>query len=416
MPTETVPVSAPTIPTTTRPDSAGQSFDTSFPDDGLDTPPEPIATPKPAEVPQKKGADALQAQVPKEPVTPETPPKPAAQKPEVSTADDDEMPSDFTPPQVGTAKDIKAWATRVGKWAQKMTSKADVLQKRVQELESQPPQQADDASNLAQELASAKKKLDEYENELRLTKFERSSEYKEKFQKPYETAVARAYREVKELIAYEPNPDDPDTPRERAAVPQDFDEIYSLPLGQASRLAKSRFGDSAVIVLQHRQAIRQLAEEAYAAIEEYKTKGNETESQSKAQQAQYDAAMQKMFTAATEGHAKRAPELFSERDGDSEGNDLLAKGRQFAGAVFGGNDGLTPQQIAFRDGMAYNRLAAYPRLLRDNKKLKADLAEAQKAIESIRQSGPGIPKPRIEKKSETGYKDALSAFDEVVPA
>lgn len=387
------PAPAPAAPAAAEP--VGQSFDNSFPDDGLDTPPEPA---KPAGEPAKpSGEPAKPGNEPAKPAA-AAPAKPEGVKTEV----------DFTPPQVAKPNELRTWAQRMGSRAQKAETELAKMQARITQLENQPPRQAEDTANLAKELATAKKRLEEYEGEIRLTKYERSQEYAEQYRKPYEEAVARAYREIRELSIV-----DEESGTEKPATQADFDEIYQANLGQATRLAKAKFGDAAIIVLQHRQAIRQLAERAYNAVEEYKAKGGERETQTKAQAAQQQAAMQRMFTAAQEGHAKRSPETFNERDGDTEGNTLLGKGKEFAAAVFGGNEGLTPQQIAFRDAMAFNRLAAYPRLVRDVKKLKSELAEAQKTIEGLRGSGPGRPEPGTDKQGEEGYKPFDQAFDEI---
>ena len=45
-----------------------------------------------------------------------------------------------------------------------------------------------------------------------------------------------------------------------------------------------------------------------------------------------------------------------------------------------------------RDARAFNWITAYPRMARDVKKLRGELAEATKTIESLRGSGPGKPK------------------------
>lgn len=410
----TPPTAPPTTPApvpeahVAPPAATSQSFDAAFPDDGLDTPPEPA--PKPAPEPAKaktegKSPEAKTTTPAKEGKTEEAPAEPES-KPE----------HEFTPPQVAKPNELKKWAQRMGLKAQKAEAQVQQLTTRIAQLEAQPPKQLEDTANLAQELAAAKKQIGQYENELRLTKYERSGEYREKYQAPYQQAVNRAYREVKELIAFEPNPEDPENPRERTATPADFDEIYQLPLGQASRVAKAKFGDAANIVLNHRQTIRQLAEAAYAAVEEYKGKGTEYETQTKAQQAQMEAAKIKMFEMAREGHAKRSAELFLPRDGDNEGNELLQKGQAFASAVFGGDEGLTPQQVVFRDSMAFNRLASYPRLVRDVKALRSQLAEAEKTIEGLRASGPGPAKATGEKKTDSSAGDWRTDFDSRVPA
>jgi hypothetical protein len=84
-------------------------------------------------------------------------------------------------------------------------------------------------------------------------------------------------------------------------------------------------------------------------------------------------------------------------------------------SIFQGSEGLTPQDIAKRDGIAYNRLAAYPRLMRDLRKARAELDEAKATIEELRGSGPGTPKPAAAKPQETGdYVPIDRAFDESV--
>jgi uncharacterized coiled-coil protein SlyX len=293
--------------------------------------------------------------------------------------------------------------------AKDATKQLHEVEQRLKQLEAQPPRQQQDNGALAHQLAEANKRIEQYENDLRLTKYERSTEYREKYEKPYKDSLARAYRQVKELIAYEPNPEDPDNPKERAATQSDFDEVYSLPLGQATKLAKQRFGDAATIVLQHREKIRDHMENAFAAVEEYKGKAGDYEKQNQAQMAQREAGMSQMFTQATQAYAKKFTEMVAPREGDAEGNDLLTKGAQFAGYVFGGNEGVNPVDVVKRDARAYSWLSAYPRLARDVKSLKTQLSEAQKTIEELRSSGPGRPKPSAENapQSDKGWEDAF---------
>lgn len=362
-------------------------FDKTFPD-GLDNPEPAPASPPPADdklvEPDKRAAEPKPDKPVKEPA--EKPTAPVTAEPE----------DEFTPPQVAKRSELRGWALRMGKKAEEAQRDLAEAQARIKALESAPPKQLEDNSAMTQELAATKKQLQAYEQDMRMTRYERSQEYREKFEKPYKDAVGRAYREVKELLVFEPNSEDPDNPRERIATPADFDEIYNLPLGQASRLAKSKFGDAAGIVMQHRQQIRGLAEASYAAVEEYKAKGSEHEKSQQANAAQRSQGMLKMFNMASEAYSKKAPELFQPREGDSEGNELLQKSRAFADAVFAGSDGLTPQQVAMRDARAHAWISAYPRLARDVKKLRGELAEATKTIESLRGSGPGKPKAGLD--------------------
>jgi len=363
-------------------------FDKTFPD-GLDNPePAPPSPPPATEV----STDDKQTTTAAEKPTVQKTDKPA-EKPSTESANESE--DEFTPPQVAKPSELRGWALRMGKKAKEAEREMILARARILELESAPPKQLEDNSAMAQELAAKTKRLEAMEQDLRMTKYERSQEYKDKFEKPYKDAVGRAYREVKELLVSEPNPDDAENPRERAATAADFDEVYALPLGQASRLAKAKFGDAAGIVMQHRQTIRAAAEAGYAAVEEYKAKGSEYEKSQQAQQAQQSMGMMKMFTAASEAYIKKNPEFFQLRDGDPEGNEIFQKSKAFADSVFAGSEGLAPHQVAMRDARAHSWIAAYPRVARDLKKTRGELAEATKTIEALRGSGPGTPKPGL---------------------
>ena len=410
-----MPIESPVATETTLPApeaSAFPDFDAAFPD-GLDSPP-PAPEKKPAPEPATtSGSEDRSSTTPQSGAG--TTPKPAdkpADKPEEKAPETPATPEDeFTPPTVAKNSELRGFAFRMGNKAKEYKSQLTQLQQRITQLEAQPPKQQVDNSAMAAQLAEANKRLEQYENDLRLTKYDRSAEYRDKYERPYKDAIARAYREVKELIAFEPNAEDPENPKERTANQQDFDEVYGLPLGQATRLAKQRFGDAAMIVLQHRQKIRELMESAYQAVEEYKGKGAEAEKFTKAQEAQREQGMVSMFSAARGMHAKRNPALFAEKEGDTEGNSLLTKGRQFADMVFAGNDGLTPQQVVMRDARAYNWLSAFPRVSSALEKAKAEIAELKSTLESIKGSAPGKPKPSAESAppSEKGWESDFDA-------
>lgn len=391
MPIETPTAPAPTtsLPSPSAP--AFADFDAAFPDDGVDTP-------APAPEPQPKTEPA--------PTAPATAPKPDAPKPKTDAPAPKDKPAEapkpepqedlgpeYTPPSVAKPSELRGWALRQAKKAKAAAEERDQLAQRIRQLESQPSKPMQDNSAMAAQLAEAQKKLERYENDLRLTKFERSQEYRDKYEQPRVQAEAAAARDLKELTVFEPNPEDPENPRERPATAADFEQVYQLPLGKATQLANKMFGSAASIVLQHRANIKGLYEASFRAVEEHKGKGAELEKQQQAQRAQYEQGMGALFNQAKEFHAKKNAELYAEKAGDTEANELLAKGRQFADQVFGGTDGMTPQQIAMRDAAAYNRLSAFPRVMASLKKLTAENAELKATIEGIRSSSPGKPEP-----------------------
>lgn len=383
--------------------SQAQAFDQTFLDSQDGPAPQPAPSPTPA------------APKPGEPAPPKAaaPAQPAAPTPASTT-----LPEDLdAAPTSGKNSDFRKWGQRQADKAQKYAKEVSQLKERLGQLEASGPQQGQDAVALTQEVARLKKSNEEYEGELRLTKYERSSDFREKFEKPAQQATARAYAKVTQLFVLEPNPDDPDNPKERQASKADFDEVYGQASdGLAWKIAKQKFGEAAPQVMGHREKVRELWENAYAAVEEHKAKGGEREQAMNALTHQQQIARNGAWQKVNDTFAKKNPELFGERDGDQEGNELIAKAAAFVDTVFSSDrNNYTPEQQIAMDARARNWALAFPRMRRDNQKLKADLAEAQKTIETLRGSGPGKPVPGSEG-GEKKPKTMDEAFDDMVPA
>lgn len=402
----TTPAPEPQAPSTPSP--AMEDFDRTFSD--LDESP---AAPEPAPAPETKTT-------PKDPesgkfVKQTETPSPAVPKPETKAppAEKPQTP-EYEPPQVVKPSELRTWAKRMGTRAQQAEQQLSQVKARIRELESKP-QESVDVKAITQELAHTKKRLEEYEGELKVTRYERSGEYKEKYEKPYQSAVQSAYAEIGELLVSVPNPDDPENPRERQATAQDFDEVYSLPLGPATKLAKQKFGDAASIVIGHVKAIKDARKAAVTAIEEHKGKAAEFEQQQTAQQRMEQEGRSRMFSEAVSAITQKYPTLFGERDGDTSWNQMLAKGRAMADLAFSDRKGLTPVQAAILDAQVHARISAFPGLRQENEQLKAEKAKLTKEIEEIRGSGPGKTSPAPVKTESMENLTLDQAFDKMVP-
>lgn len=413
-PATPAPPPATPSPTPDAPRGTGaalEDFDRTFAD--LDeTAPAPEPTPEPAATPSPKPKDPETGRFTKQEPKPEpakVPDKPAAAPDKPAAA------PEFEPPQVAKPSELRNWAKRMGSRAEQAEQNLVQLKREVNELRSKPGQSADTKA-LTDELAATKKRLDEHERELKVTRYERSGEYKDKYEKPYQNAVNTAYAEVQELLVSVPNPEDPDNPRERAATAADFDEVYNLPLGPATKLAKAKFGDAAGIVLQHRQAIKGAAKAAVTAIEEHKGKAVEFEQAQTAQQKMFEEGRSRMFNEAKQAIAQKYAALFGERDGDTAWNEALAKGRNMADLAFSDRKDLTPEQSAILDAQVHARISAFPGLRAENDKLKADLAARDKEIADLRGSGPGKPGAGTDKPATTDNLTLDEAFDRAIPA
>jgi hypothetical protein len=395
--------------------SAQEAFDAKF--DALDAVDAPAAETPTQETPTDDAPD--EADKPEQASNPSdgkpTAPKPDA-RPDKPAAKPDAKPtvkadeSDDALPAAGTPTQLRQFAQRQQQKAKKLATELEQLRSEVTKLKTQP---ADEKTVALEEMTKLQKRVEEQENLLRTVKYEQSTEYKEKYEKPYQTAYTRAIGELSELTVLVPNPDDPDNPTERPATRADFDEIYHAPLGKAARLANEKFGPAANIVLAHKQEIRRLGQAAMDAIEEHKGKGAEAEKTQAAQTQQQREAMKRMLSKAEEGFVAKNPQLYGERDDDPEGNELLSKGKAFANALYGDRSNLSPQQKVMYDARARMWVSAFPRLQRDLKAIQSQLAERDKVIAELRSSAPGKPAKLggAAPKGKDDYVPAMEALD-----
>ena len=406
---------------TTTPEPAGAiaDFDRTFADLD-DAPPSPDPAPSPTPPPSPEPAPAPKPTPPKDPETgkfTKSEPKPEpAKAPTPAPQPARPLGGEFEPPNVAKPSELRNWAKKMGGRAEQAEKRFNQLNAELRQLKSQP-QQSVDVKALTEELASTKKRLDEYEGELKVTRYERSGEYREKYEKPYQNAVKNAYSEIQELLVSVPNPNDPENPGERQATAADFDEVYNLPLGPAAKLARAKFGEAAPIVINHVKAIKDAARAAVQATNDHKGKAAEFEQQQTAQQRMLDEGRSRMFGEAINSIFDKYKDLFNPRDDDQTWNDNLNKGRTMADLAFGDRRGLTPQQSTILDAQIYARITGYPALRAERDNLKAQLAEKDKEISDLRGSGPGKTAPAAAK-SESPI-DGLTmeqAFDKMIPA
>lgn len=401
------------------PSPSVSDFDKTFSDLEEPTPtPDPTPSPDPKAAPETKpeptkgpDKDPLTGKFvpkaePKPDATPKSEPKPDSKTPP-------EPADEYTPPTAATPTQLRNFAFAAGRKARKFESEMKQMQGELQKLKSAPH---GDTTALTEQLASANKKIQEYENEARLTRYERSDEYRTKYEAPYQNAVKQAYSDVKELLVSEPDPTNPETPKERQAVASDFDEVYNLPLGPATKLAKQKFGDSAFIVLQHRTAIKQAAKAAMDAVEANKGKATEYEQQQTAQQKLREEANSQMFTEAVSSLQQKYPDWFAPKDGNTEWNDALAKGISMADMAFDpdARKALTPQQNCILDAQIHMRSAAFAPMKAELTKLRAQVKQLESDIAKARGSAPGETKPSGPAPESGKRKTWQEEFDEKV--
>lgn len=244
-------------------------------------------------------------------------------------------------------------------------------------------------------LTALQQRNKELEDEIRYVNYEKSTEFKEKFEAPYRSAWNRATAELAEIAVK-----DNQTGETRAATAQDLLVLVNLPLGQARGVANEVFGEFADDMMAHRKEIKTLFDAQRNALEEARTKGAERE---KTVSEHNQAAMQEIRksvkdywdqeTAALLEDPK-VGHLFKEKEGDEEWNTSLKKGYALVDKSFNENPNdprLTPkqrQEIVKRHAAFRNRAAGWGPLKRAYDKQSARLAELEKKLAEVADTTP----------------------------
>ncbi len=404
----------PVAPTPTpTPSPTMDAFDSTFAD--LEPSPTPTPSPEPTPAPDR----------PREPETgkfttkPEPKPEPA-KAPEKPVAEPKPEPAkpeaEFEPPQIAKPSELRSYAKKMGARAQQAEQNLSKLNAKIRELETRP-QQSGDIKALTEELATTKKRLEEHESEIKVTRYERSQEFKDKYEKPYQSAYKEAYSDMGELIVREQNPEDPDNPTRRSATTADFDEILNLKLGPAGELAEKKFGVAgAATVMGHYKAIKKLAKDASTAITDHSKNADSYEQQQTAQKKLEMEGRTQMFSHAKQAIGEKYPELFGPREKDATWNEALTKGRSMADLAFSDRTGLTPEQSAILDAQVHARISAFPGLRQERDAFKAKVEALEKENAQLRGSGPGKPSAAAPKSEAPTDMTLDQAFDKMIPS
>ncbi|HSS95603.1 MAG TPA: hypothetical protein VLK33_01160, partial [Terriglobales bacterium] len=177
-------------------------------------------------------------------------------------------------------------------------------------------------------------------------------------------------------------------------------------------LANKKFGpEFAAGIMQHWESIREKAEEAVGALNEWKSSSEKRKQETEAQTVQTRERVAGLWTQINTDIKTKNPELFDERPDDKEWNEELAKGVKMADTYFSDRSNQPVEQRVVFDAHVRNRVAAFPALVFENRRIKAQLEQANKDLEALRGSAPGAPSsasPNPPAEESTG---AMDMFD-----
>ena len=301
----------------------------------------------------------------------------------------------------------------MAKMATDATNRTKELRAEIEQLKQASPQAAPEVAKLQEAYTSLQKEVQQHRARLAESDYSKSPEYEEKYLAPYKQAYLRGHAVVKGLVVTEKD-ETTGQVTTRRGTEKDFDRLYNMNDSDADQAAEAMFGASARRVIAMRDTAKERGEMAYQAVQSETVKYTEKQKQNQVQTAQQRMALAGLFRKVHEDLLKKHAEWFGEKDGDNEWNQALAKGRQITNQRFTEAYGkLAPEQRVVLDAQIYNRASAFEPMRVLVNRLKAQLAESQKAVDQLRGSGPGKPTPTTpDKGGEAG--DWEKTFDDKV--
>lgn len=246
-------------------------------------------------------------------------------------------------------------------------------------------------------LAERDKRIADYENELRFTNYERSQEYKETYQKPFENAWLAGRAKAAALKIKEVKNDlDAVTQAGRQGTPEDFDALMKIQDDDvAAERAAELYGEAkASVILHHREIVQALNAKASSAIKEYREKGAELEKQKTEHATKWQKESAAMVERFRNDDIEKYPQLFKPDPADPKGNQLLEVGQHFMERVLkngaplaDGEKQWTHEELAHKAAIVRNSAMAFRRVSykleavsKENKELKTKLADYEATV------------------------------------
>ena len=328
--------------------------------------------------------DALFADTPPEPKKPDAPAQPAAVKPaEAKPAEKpaEKLPAQKQEPVKKEGDDQLKGAAQLRKAYDDLKAAHAALQKQLEEKSK--PVEDEEKKTLKQQYEELNKRYQDTDGELRFVRYEKSQEYRDKYEKPMHKALKDAESEIGELTLADSEGN------ERKATIQDFAALVDMPLQKAITQAKAWFGDAATEVLAHRRKVVDLSRSAKEAIEDYKKRGSEIEKQTTEQRKKQADEMRQKWTTENQSFATKFKDVYGNKDGDDEGNALLEKGNKLVELAYNENSGLSQEQMMRLHVVVRNKAAAFDRMEYWLKKSTAENEQLKKELQEFKASVPG---------------------------
>lgn len=233
------------------------------------------------------------------------------------------------------------------------------------------------------------------EEELKHTAYERSAEFKEKFQAPYMRAYQMGRQKTASLKTVEGDFGDA-----RQGTAEDFDMLMRIDDDDAAaEKATELFGAKAQMVLYYRERVNELHAASRAALEEHRTnlsarEKEQAEAKTRTEQQQAEARENnaKAFRQFVDEGKTKQSEIFTPAEGDDEAKAVLATGEAVAESIWNGinprtGKPYTPQGLIRFHAFVRNAVAAHGHILHKLQAANARIAELEGSLSEFNESG-----------------------------
>lgn len=282
-------------------------------------------------------------------------------------------------------------------------NEVDKLKREVEELKKKPAEDPEKQA-MVEKLTATEKRLKDAEDEIRFTNYGKSSEFVEKYKKPYEEAWTKAVAELSELTVEQ---EDGTT---RQANVNDLLLLAQMPLGEARKAANTMFGAAADDVMAHRRRIRELSDAQNKALEDAKVNGSKWEEERMARAVQHREMAQKAWTQHNQTLEEKYPNWFGHPEDDPEGNARYDKAReQIDRLMFMQTEKLPPAEAVKFHALVRAKFANHDRLALHNKRLREEVESLKKSLSEYEKSEPPAKVPSSGKASvKKGFMDEVA--------
>lgn len=248
-----------------------------------------------------------------------------------------------------------------------------------------------DTTALNAKLEAREKEFNEIKAERDAANYQKSDDFKAKFEKPFQSAVAYAKEVVEAMTVTQTNPETGEVTAHKPSW-NDFADLYrmfTVNPAKAEIEGRKIFGDNYMIAMRHMDKLRELDRSKADAVTEYQATATQRENERIVQQTQQKERFNQAWELTNKDIIDKNPDIFGEHKDDPGRNAIFKESLSLVDQAFTGRDKLTFQQQVEMDAHIRLRAAAYPCILRENAQMKAELDSIKEKQQKKDASKPG---------------------------